>query len=110
MDKPKKKPNIFFKILFILILIYIALLIAFESGYYENKLSNKTALTKEAMERFEADVDNGQVVDIKDYLTEDRIDYSNSVTKLGNKISNGVSEVMTKGISGLFDCLKGLFW
>ncbi len=109
MEK-KKKANWFLRILFCFAIMYVAILIAFESGYYENKMSNKATLTKEAMEQFEADVANGEVVDIKEYLNHEKEDYSNSVTKIGNKLSNGLSDVMTKGISGVFNVLKGLFW
>ena len=108
--KKSKKSKYFFRILFCFFLVYVALLIAYESGYYETRMSNKAVLTKEAMEQFEADVENGEVVDIKDYLKSDSVDYSNGVTKFGNKITNGISEVMTKGLRGLFDALKGLFW
>ena len=106
----KKKPNFLFKILAILFLIFTALLIAYESGYYETKNKNRAILTKEAMAKFEEDINNGEMVDVKDYLKEERVDYSNSVTKVGNKISNNISKFMTKGLSGLFKSLKGLFW
>ncbi len=108
--KKNKKAKIFFRILFMFFLVYVALIIAYESGYYETKSSNKAVLTKEAMERFESDLENGKLVDVKDYLVEDHKDYSNKVTKIGNKITDSVSGFMTKGISGLFDALKGLFW
>lgn len=91
-------------------LVFVALIIAFESGYYETKSSNKAILTKEAMQQFEKDLQEGKLVDVKDYLEENNRDYSNGVTKIGNKISNSVSDVMTKGISGIFEALKGLFW
>ncbi len=107
---PKKKTNIFFKVLAVLFLVYIAITIAYKSGYYENKISNRATMTKEAMEKFEEDLQNGEMVDVKNYLKEDKIDYSNKVTKVGNKLSKGISEVMTNGISGLFKVLKGLFW
>lgn len=106
----KKKKNIFLHILTLLFFIYVVLYIAFQSGYYQTKAYNRAVLTKDAMEQFEADLQNGEVVDVKDYLKEERVDYSNGVTKLGNKLSNSVSEVMTKGISGLFSALKDLFW
>lgn len=108
--KKNKKSKYFFRILFGFFLVYVALLIAYESGYYESRMSNKAILTKEAMEQFENDIENGEVVDIKDYLKDENIDYSNGVTKIGNKISNSISEVMTNGLSGLFNALKGLFW
>ena len=66
---PKKKNNIFFKILAILFLVYIALTIAYESGYYETKQKNRATLTKEAMEQFENDLKEGKTLDIKEYLT-----------------------------------------
>lgn len=50
--------------------MFVSLLIAYESGYYETKMSNRAILTKEAMEQFESDVENGEVVDIKDYLKD----------------------------------------
>ena len=41
---------------------------------------------------------------------DEEVDYSNGVTKFGNKISQGISDVMANGLKGLFDALKGLFW
>lgn len=108
--KKSKKSKYFFRILFCFFLVFVALLIAYESGYYETRMSNRAVLTKEAMEKFEEDVNNGEVVDVQDYLKKESVDYSNGVTKIGNKISNGISEVMTNGLSGLFNALKGLFW
>lgn len=108
--KKSKKTKYFFRTLYVLLFIYIALVIAYESGYYETKSHNRAVLTKEAMERFESDLEQGQIVDVKDYLKEDKVDYSNGVTKVGNKISSGISDFMTKGLSGIFDVLKGWFW
>ncbi len=109
MEK-KRKPNLFFKILAILFLIFTSLIIAYESGYYETKAKGRATLTKEAMEKFEEDLQKGEMVDLKEYLVEEKEDYSNGVTKMGNKLSKSVSDIMTKGISGIFDALKGLFW
>ena len=108
--KKNKSSKYFFRTLFCFFLVFAALLIAYESGYYETRMSNRAVLTEEAMEKFEEDVKNGEVVDVLDYLPDESVDYSNGVTKIGNKISNGISDVMTKGLSGLFDALKGLFW
>ena len=110
MKKESKKSKYFFRTLFGFLVVFVALLIAFESGYYESRMSNRAVLTKEAMDRLESDVEEGKVVDIEDYLKSDRVDYSNGITKLGNKISNGISKIMTNGLSGLFEALKGLFW
>ncbi len=108
--KKNKKSKYFFRILFCFFLVFIALIIAYESGYYETKSHNRAILTKEAMEEFERDIEKGEIVDIKKYLEDEKIDYSNSITKIGNKISNSVSDIMTNGLTGLFDALKSLFW
>ena len=108
--KKNKKTKYFFRTLTLLFIVFISLLIAYESGYYETKAGNRATLTKEAMVKFETDLKNGKMIDVKDYLKDEKVDYSNSVTKIGNKISNGISEVMTKGISGVFNTLKGFFW
>ena len=106
----KKKINLFFKILAILFLIYVAITIAYESGYYVTKSQNRAILTKEAMQRFENDLASGTIVDVKDYLVDEHPNYSNKITQIGNKVSIEISDIMTKGISGLFDVLKDLFW
>ena len=108
--KKNKKSKYFFRILFCFFLVFIALIIAYESGYYETRSHNRAILTKEAMEEFERDIEKGEIVDIKKYLEDEKIDYSNSITKIGNKISNSVSDIMTNGLTGLFDALKSLFW
>lgn len=108
--KANKSSRYFFRTLFFLFIIFVALLIAYESGYYETKMSNKAIMTKEAMEQFEKDVANNEAVDLKDYLIDDKKDYSNTVTKIGNKITNSLSAIFTKGLTGVFNTLKGLFW
>ena len=67
----KSKSRYFFRVLFVFFLVYVALLIAYESGYYETKVGNRATLTKEAMEQFEADLENGEMVDVKNYLVEE---------------------------------------
>lgn len=108
--KKNKKSKWFFRILSILFFLFLTLIIAYESGYYETKSSRRATLTKEAMRQFEEDLAKGDMVDVKDYLKEERVDYSNAVTKVGNKISNGIRDVMTEGLSGVFKALKNLFW
>ncbi len=106
----RKKTNLFFKIIGLLFIIYMVVYIAYKSGYYETKVTNKALMTEEARAQFEEDLKNGEIVDLKTYLKEDRIDYSNKITKVGNKISESISDFMTKGIGSIFKVLKGLFW
>ncbi len=106
----KKASKYFLRIIFIFFLVFVALLIAYESGYYETKVRNRAILTQEAMEQFEEDVANGEPIDVIDYLEDEEVDYTNTLTKLGNKVASGISDIMTKGLAGLVETLKGLFW
>lgn len=106
----KKKNNWFIKILSVLFIIYLGLYIASISGYYESKLSNKVALTDEAIKRFEKDVLDGKVVDINTYVNDNKKDYSNKFTNMGEKVNDALINVITKGIKGIWDAIKVLFF
>lgn len=106
----KKKPNRFLQILLLLFIVFIGLYIASVSGYYESTLNNKVVLTDEAIEKFEEDVLNGEVVDVNSYILEDKKDYQNKFTEAGNKFTEMVESFVTDGIIGVFDCLKTLFY
>lgn len=105
----KKKGSIFLKILAFLFLLYLSLTIAISTGYYEAKLSEKTTLTDEAIQKFEKDVREGKNVDIKDYLIDIKKDYSNETTKLGNHFSSLIEKFMSKGINEMVNIFKILF-
>jgi len=106
----KKNPGSWFlKGIGILFLLYISLTIAIETGYYEAKLSEKTMITNEAMQKFEEDIKEGKDVDIKDYVTDIRKDYSNQTTKAGVMFSQTVESFMSKGINEMVRIFKMLF-
>lgn len=109
MDKKKNKGTWVLKALGVLFVVYISLTIAISTGYYEAKLSEKTTITDEAMQQFEQDVREGKDVDIKDYVTDIRKDYSNQTTKAGMVFSKAVETVMSKGIDGMIQIFKSLF-
>jgi len=77
-------------------------LIIYETGYYEYKLQNRTVLTKEQMEQFEKDVQEGKDVTLNDYLIETEVDYSNRLTDTTVKISNKVTIYFKKGVEFVF--------
>lgn len=108
MESKKKEP-VFLKILAVLFILYLSLTIAISSGYYEAKLSEKATITDEAMKQFEEDVRAGKNVDIKDYLTDIKKDYSNGATKLGSDFSKIIEKFMSKGINELINIFKILF-
>ncbi len=106
----KKKKNWFLRLLTILFIIYIGLYIASISGYYESKLANKVALTDEAIKQFEQDVLDGKVVDVEDYIIEEKVDYSNKFSNTGEKLGTSVQKILTEGISGVWEAIKVLFF
>lgn len=98
MDKKKISKLIIILICFSFIVSYII----YETGYYEYKLQNRTVLTKEQMEQFERDVQEGKDVTLNDYLVETEIDYSNRLTDTTVRISNKVTLYFKKGIELVF--------
>ena len=105
----KKKNNWFKRILIVLFIIFIGLYISSISGFYESKLSNKVAFTQEAIEQFEEDVMNGKAVDVETFINDEYVDYSNKFSTSGDKFSEAVVKIFTKGLSGAWDTIKVLF-
>lgn len=103
------KKNPFFKILLVFFLIFMALYIALESGYYDIKMGRKATITEEKLQEFESDVKDGKEVDLKDYLTDDYVDYSSSVSRFGSKIGSSFDKLMDGGIDGFLNLLGSLF-
>lgn len=107
--KKKEKGNWPLRIIAVLFIIYISLSIAMETGYYESKLNQKTMLTQESIEKFEADVREGKNVDINDYVIEKNRDYSNGISKTGVFVSSLVEDFMAEGLMKIGDIFKKLF-
>lgn len=107
MKKKEKSP--FFKILSLLFLIFISLYIALESGYYEAKITKKTAMTEESIKKFEEDIKNGNPIDVNSYTFEEHKDYSNNTTDAAIFIGSKVESFMSSGITEVFDIVKSLF-
>lgn len=108
MEK-KNQGSWFLKGIGVLFILYLSLTVAIKTGYYEAKLNQKTAITNEAIKKFEEDVKEGKDVDITDYVTDIRKDYSNHTTKAGVTFSNVVQDFMSKGISEMINIFKKLF-
>lgn len=104
----KKKKNFFPVIMLLFFIIFMALYFTQITDIYKYNQHNKMSITKEAMERFEKDVENGKDITIEDYLDTVK-DYSNGVSKFGYKTSNLVEEFMLKGIKRTFKLLASLF-
>ncbi len=105
----KKKKNYFWFILSTLFIIFVAYMVAYNSGYYEANMSRKSKITEEKLQEFEQDVKDGKEIDIKDYVENDFVDYSSSFSKLGNKFSSSIDTFMDSGLSDFFEFLGRLF-
>ena len=108
--EPKKKGNKRIKFIFyVLVIIFGCLYFAGKTGYYETKLSNRTALTKEAIMEFEKDVSEGKAVDIKDYINNNPVDYKNTYSNLGMTLSETINTILNDGVGYFVKLLQLLF-
>jgi hypothetical protein len=105
----KKKNNYFFIILGMLFVIFVSYIIAYNSGYYEMSNLRRAKITEEKKEEFENDVKNGENVEIKDYISDDYIDYSSAMSKVGSSLSNSINKFVESGLSDFFNTLGRLF-
>ena len=105
----KKKPNIFNRIFFVLIIMFLCLYSISVMGYKDKRLENKTLYTEEMIKQFESDVKNGKEIDINDYLTYEEVDYSNKSSELGEKFSEGIDFVSEKSLEWMTSLFTYLF-
>lgn len=106
----KKKNNHFvIKLLSVLFLIYIALFIANLSGYYESKIRENTIVTEEGIKEFEEKIQNGEDIDVTSFLKNEREDYSNKWSNLGDKVTNNLEGFIVKSFGFVGDIVKSLF-
>ena len=88
-----------------LLVIFFALIIMNYTGFYEYRVSKKTALTNENIEKFEKEIEEGHEVDIKNYLEKEK-DNSNKISKITGKTSEMVGTVFNKAITLLFKSIE----
>ena len=105
-----KSSNKLLKILLFMFVGFLILTISKETGLYEYQVHNKTILTKEAMLKFENDVEMGKDVSINDYLESEYKDYSNIVSKTGSNLNKFVELFMNKGIKKTLKVMSHLFY
>lgn len=109
MEKNKKRLDFFIKVMTILFVMFLCLYSISTNGYLRKINQNKTLYTEEMIKKFEQDVNEGNYVDIDDYLKDETIDYSNNISKLGEKVSTMISEGAVKLIEWLNSLFSYLF-
>lgn len=89
-------------------IIFISSYLIASTGYYEYTMQQRTIITNEKIKEFEEDIKNNEDIDIKDYLEEEEIDYSNKFTNLVYNISDNSNKLARKAIKYLFKKLGSL--
>lgn len=105
----KKKGNIILKILGFLFIVYIALFIANTSGYYESKIRDQVLVTEEGIKEFEEKVQNGEEIDISSFLNNEREDYSNDLSLLGDNLTSSLEKFISGGLDIVGNVINSLF-
>ena len=100
--KTKKTNKILKTIFFLCFISYLTFYIAGKSGYYEYTERKKMTFTKEQIEQFEKDVQEGKNIDIKNYFENTNKNYQNKLSKATLKISENISKYTKKGINKIF--------
>ena len=106
VEKKKIRAQLFRIMVIISFVCFLTLFIANKYGYYEFRNHQRTMLTLEQIQQFEQDVKDGKEIDLQDYLTDIRKDYQNNVSRAGLNISNTVSNIVSKGVEGIFDSIS----
>lgn len=104
-EKKKSKSRYFFRILSFLFLLFIVVYAIGQNGFIQRRYSDKTLYTEEQIKKFENDIENGKEIDINAYLKDEKIDYANNSSKLGENIS----ELINKGAIKLDKLLNSVF-
>lgn len=108
MENNKKKMHPFFKILIILFFTFLCFYVALESGYYPSKVRKNAILTNNEINKFENDLDNNKVINKNGYI-ENNVDYSNTITKVGNTLTKSMGKLIEKSTNGVSYVFKTLF-
>ena len=81
-----------------LVVFFLVLVFAQQSGYLKTKEEKMKVLTEEQIKLFEEDIANGKNVDINDYAIDNNKDYSNDISngcyRVSLKLEKGVDEVI----------------
>lgn len=98
MEDKKKGTKVFNRILLFLFVMFLCLYAISSTGYLQRLNQNKALFTEEQIKKFEEDVENGNYVDINDYIKPEVVDYSNSSSNFGEKLSNAIDYTSHKSL------------
>lgn len=98
MEETKKSSRIFGRVMLLLFVMFLCLYAISSTGYLQRLNQNRALFTEEQIKRFEEDVENGNYVDINDYIVPEAVDYSNGSSRLGEKLSNAIDYTSHKSL------------
>jgi len=110
MEEEEKIKYTFVKFLLFLFIAFIIVYFSNVAGFYEYKTYTKTKITEKAIKEFEKDVEDGKNISINNYLENEYEDYSNVISRMGNKISSFGEDIMNFGIKKSLKLLSELFY
>ena len=100
-----KKNKILKVICISIIIIFLFSYFIEYTGYYEYNLQNKKNLTESQIKKFEEDIKLGKEIDLNNYLKEEYIDYSNSLTRTASNANIRLNNYLKKIIKSGFNLL-----
>ena len=77
-------------------------------GYYDVN-RNRVMMTEEKIKEFEADVANGEYIDINNYFADEKKEYDNGFSNISLNVSKGIDIFLNKGLKGAMKALGKLF-
>ncbi len=89
----------------IVVILFLVIYIGQGTGYYQITENRKTALTDEAIKRFEEDVRSGKEIVASNYLVKEK-NYNNNISILGMKISEMIETGFNKFMMFIFKELE----
>ena len=103
----KNNQNKIFKFIFGVFLFSFSIIYFSElTGYYEYQNHRKAYLTEEQIRKFEEDINQGKEVDISEYIVKEESVYTNNLSKMTSKLSDGISSVVERGVEKTFKFLS----
>lgn len=98
-----KKKKMVKAIIYSIVSVFLFSYFIEKSGYYEYNLQDKKNLTESEIKKFEQDIKEGKDIDINNYLIDNKIDYSNKLTKTASDMSINLNEHLKKILNNTFD-------
>ena len=92
---------VFRRILTFLFIVFMILYFQVETGLV-SEARTKTIITQENLQKFEEDVKNGEYIDIKNYIEDNKVNTQNIMSNAGYYISNKTSNFFGKELGNIF--------